>query len=118
MSESYDEKIDIWSLAITAIEMAELHPPNWNLKPFQLMLKLPKDPPPTLKEPAKFSKDFNSFLAACLSKDAAKRPGGVDLLKSPWILGHLAKGVSVLNETLTKLVHSKKKDEKKDEKKK
>jgi len=109
MSENYDSKIDIWSLAITAIEMAEMHPPNWNMKPFQLMLKLPKDPPPTLKEPAKFSKEFNNFIMVCLNKDPNKRPGAADLVKHQFIISYLTKGPPVLGEILAKLVQLKKK---------
>jgi len=107
MSERYDQKIDIWSLAITAIEMAELHPPNWNLKPFQLMLKLPKDPPPTLKEPNKFSKDFNDFLAKCLNKDSTKRPSAIQLLQHPFVASRLTKGIPFIQETMLAIVKSK-----------
>jgi len=107
MSERYDQKIDIWSLAITAIEMAELHPPNWNLKPFQLMLKLPKDPPPTLKEPNKFSKDFNDFLAKCLNKDSTKRPSAIQLLQHPFVASRLTKGIPFIQEIMLGIVKSK-----------
>jgi len=107
MTERYDNRIDVWSLAITAIEMAEMHPPNWHLKPFQLMLKLPKDPPPTLKEPAKFSKEFNEFLAKCLNKDSEKRPSAVQLLQHPFVSSRLAKGVPFIQETLLGFVKSK-----------
>jgi len=108
MTEKYDHRIDIWSLGITAIEMAQLHPPNWEMKPFQLMLKLPKDPPPTLKEPGKFGKDFNDFNTACLHKEAEKRPSAIQLLKHTFVMSRMAKGVPFIQETLVSLVKSKK----------
>jgi len=98
LTEHYDSKIDIWSLGITAIEMMERDPPNFNLKPFQLMLKLPTAPPPTFKNPTKVSALLKEFVASCLQKDVTKRPDAKQLLSSPFIDHHLktvgAKGLS------------------------
>jgi serine/threonine protein kinase len=50
------------------------------------MLKLPKDDPPTFKNPAKFSKEFTEFVTACLQKDPAKRPSARNLLTVSFLL--------------------------------
>jgi len=103
MDESYNNKVDIWSIGITAIEMAEGEPPNYHMKPFQLMLKLPNDPPPKLKNPSRYSNEFSQFIAACLQKSALSRPTAAQLLTSPFIIKHMGKTV----EILVKMIHNK-----------
>jgi len=103
LSEKYDYKIDLWSLGITTIEMAEGHPPNWHLKPFQLMLKMPKDDPPTFKNPEKFSKELRDFVYLCLMKDPSKRPDTMKLLQSSFIMKYAEKGPKALREELIQM---------------
>jgi serine/threonine protein kinase len=43
---------------------------------------IPNSEPPTLPEPAKYSKEFNDFLKTCLVKDPALRPTAAQLLES------------------------------------
>jgi len=100
LNESYNNKIDIWSLGITVIELIEGDPPNWDLKPFQLVLKLPIDPPPKLKNPAKVSKELNEFIALCLQKDSEKRPSADKLLLNPFIMKYFAKDKEILSQML------------------
>lgn len=61
--------------------MLEGRPPNWHLKPFQLIIKIPNDPPPTFKKPEEVSQQFKDFVTLCLQKDAEKRPTAQSLLE-------------------------------------
>lgn len=81
LTEQYDKNVDIWSLGITAIEMAEGDPPNHELQPFQLMIRLPKGPPPKLKQSELYSNDFVQFISACLQMDPKNRPTPKQLLE-------------------------------------
>ena len=65
---------DVWSLGITAIELAEMYPPLWHVKPtVRALFRIPTDPPPSLSHPAEWSEEFVSFVGGCLRKDAAER---------------------------------------------
>jgi len=44
-SSEYNKKTDIWSLGITAIEMAEGDPPYSNIHHIKAMLLIPTNPP-------------------------------------------------------------------------
>ncbi|RWS22020.1 hypothetical protein B4U80_09636, partial [Leptotrombidium deliense] len=81
----YDYKADIWSLGVTLIEFAQIEPPNHEMTPMRVLLKIQKSDPPRLNEPSKWSKEFNEFIAYCLIKDPNQRPSADDLLKHPFI---------------------------------
>jgi len=86
IQEEYDKEADIWSLGITAIEMAEGKPPYYNIHPMRAIFMIPTRPPPKLTNPDAWSPDFNSFVAACLQKKPQDRPTAIKLLKHPFIL--------------------------------
>lgn len=66
----YTTKTDIWSLGITAIEIAQGEPPLSNKKPMFAMEIIKKNPSPVLDKPHKWSRDFNDFIAKCLIKSS------------------------------------------------
>lgn len=70
----YDYKADIWSLGITAIELAEQKPPLYDEHPMRVLLRIPRNPPPKLRSPKDWDIEFSTFLAFCLMKDPVKRP--------------------------------------------
>ncbi|XP_006060150.2 misshapen-like kinase 1 isoform X12 [Bubalus bubalis] len=81
---TYDYRSDIWSLGITAIEMAEGAPPLCDMHPMRALFLIPRNPPPRLKS-KKWSKKFIDFIDTCLIKAYLSRPPTEQLLKFPFI---------------------------------
>lgn len=62
-----------------------MEPPNHEMSPMRVLLKIQKSDPPKLDQPGKWSKDFNDFIAKALIKDPTSRPTADELLKHPFI---------------------------------
>jgi serine/threonine-protein kinase 24/25/MST4 len=104
----YDNSADIWSLGITAIEMACGEPPYANVHPMRVLFIIPKQKPPRLE--GNFSKNFKDFVEKCLQKEPNKRVSAKELLKHKFIKG--AKKVSCLMDLIER--HAQRKSNKAD----
>ncbi|XP_058507936.1 STE20-like serine/threonine-protein kinase isoform X2 [Solea solea] len=81
----YDYKADIWSLGVTLIELAEVEPPNHEMNPMRVLLKIAKSEPPTLMHPSRWSPEFKDFLRKALDKNVDNRWSTVQLLQHPFV---------------------------------
>lgn len=93
-SSTYNSKADIWSLGITAIEMAETVPPYADMHPIRALFEIPKDKPPTLKD-NHWSANFVDFLSKCLIFDQTKRLSAEELLQHKFVTNCKSKAVLV-----------------------
>ncbi|XP_059373516.1 STE20-like serine/threonine-protein kinase isoform X3 [Carassius carassius] len=81
----YDYKADIWSLGVTLIELAQIEPPNHEMNPMRVLLKIAKSEPPTLLTPSRWSPEFSDFLRKALDKNVDNRWNALQLLQHPFV---------------------------------
>lgn len=81
----YDCVADIWSLGITALEMAEGKPPYGDIHPMRAIFMIPTKPPPSFREPDRWSPEFIDFVSLCLVKNPEERATANSLLQHPFI---------------------------------
>lgn len=61
-TEGYDNRADVWSLGITAIELADGESPFQDMHPTRAIFQIVRNPPPTLLRPANWSENFIDFI--------------------------------------------------------
>uniref|UniRef100_A0A0P4WQ27 non-specific serine/threonine protein kinase n=1 Tax=Scylla olivacea TaxID=85551 RepID=A0A0P4WQ27_SCYOL len=83
----YDGKVDVWSLGITCIELAERKPPYFNMNAMSALYHIAQNDAPKMQAPD-WSKDFQHFVEACLQKSPPDRPTSARLLNHEFILRH------------------------------
>lgn len=94
----YDCVADIWSLGITALEMAEGKPPYGDIHPMRAIFMIPTKPPPSFREPDQWSSEFIDFVSQCLIKNPDERATAAFLLNHEFI-GN-AKQPSILSQMI------------------
>jgi len=94
----YDCVADVWSLGITAIEIAEGKPPYSDIHPMRAIFMIPTKPPPTFRDTEKWSPEFFDFVSKCLVKSPAQRASATKLLKHPFVKN--ANGHNILKEMI------------------
>lgn len=83
LDQSYDSRCDVWSIGITAIELAEGDPPMSDIHPMRALFQIPRNPPPNLAKPDAYSIELCDFISECLVKDMERRPFAKKLLRHP-----------------------------------
>uniref|UniRef100_A0A8C1Q154 non-specific serine/threonine protein kinase n=1 Tax=Cyprinus carpio TaxID=7962 RepID=A0A8C1Q154_CYPCA len=81
----YDGKIDIWSLGITCIELAERKPPLFNMNAMSALYHIAQNESPALQS-SEWTDYFRNFADSCLQKLPQDRPHSEDLLQHAFIL--------------------------------
>lgn len=103
----FDHKVDIWSVGIMALELAEKDPPYIHDDKYIAMQHIANNPAPRLKNPAKWSKYFLDFLGKCLVKIPDERLSADELLRHTFIKRVGPTGKEVFTEFLTDWEHEK-----------
>ncbi|KAI4808373.1 hypothetical protein KUCAC02_000436 [Chaenocephalus aceratus] len=93
----YNHLCDIWAVGITAIELAELQPPMFDLHPMRALMLMSKSnfQPPRLKDKSKWSAAFQSFVKMALIKNPRKRPSAETLLQHPFVTQLLTRNLVI-----------------------
>lgn len=82
---TYDVKVDVWSLGITCIELAERKPPYFNMNAMSALYHIAQNAPPTLSATGHWSSKFHNFLSSCLRSNPNERLHASELLAMPFI---------------------------------
>jgi len=85
LGETYNYKVDIWSIGIMCIEMSEGEPPYMDLPPLMAVRLIIIDSIPSLTEDI-WSEDYKDFISRCIHIDPDQRSSADELLRHPFIL--------------------------------
>ncbi|XP_034034090.1 serine/threonine-protein kinase TAO1 [Thalassophryne amazonica] len=75
----YDGKVDVWSLGITCIELAERKPPLFNMNAMSALYHIAQNESPALQS-SEWTDYFRNFVDSCLQKIPQDRPHSDDML--------------------------------------
>jgi serine/threonine protein kinase len=81
LKQQYGAEVDVWSLGVMALEIAEWDPPYIEFNTTKALFLISTQGVPSLKDKKKWSSDFKDFVEKCVEKDAAKRTASIELLQ-------------------------------------
>ncbi|XP_072671766.1 nik-related protein kinase isoform X2 [Canis lupus baileyi] len=107
---SYDYRSDVWSVGITAIEMAEGAPPLCNLQPLEALFVILRESAPKVKSSG-WSRKFHNFMEKCMIKNFLFRPTSANMLHHPFVQNIKNEGhvVESLKKHLTGIIKKRQK---------
>ncbi|CAO3638643.1 unnamed protein product [Cunninghamella blakesleeana] len=94
----YDTKVDIWSLGVMMMEMAEGDPPYMEHPPLRAVFLIASNGVPELNNTSMWSDSFNDFVKQCTTVNPIQRPDAEQLLKHPFL------SLASSNEDIVQLV--------------
>ncbi|CCE64369.1 hypothetical protein TPHA_0H01630 [Tetrapisispora phaffii CBS 4417] len=97
----YDTKADIWSLGITAYEIATGNPPYCEIEALRAMQLITKSKPARL-EGRSYSTSLKEFIALCLDEDPKERLSAEELQKTKFIKSQRAVPTTILKELISR----------------
>lgn len=109
--QNYDQKVDLWSLGIMVMEMAEGEPPYMEFPPLRALFLITTKGIPDLKEPQKWSLEMRDFISKCLEKEPDARPDATEMMKHPFLrkacnsseIANVAKQAKQIKQSLAKI---------------
>ncbi|KAJ3234450.1 hypothetical protein HDU81_001406 [Chytriomyces hyalinus] len=97
-NSNFDEKVDIYSFGITAMELAFGHTPFDEWSPVKILLSKLEYDCPGIKTTKSMPKSFMKMVRACIRKNPTERPSAKELLMHPFF--KYAKGTDYLYGTI------------------
>ncbi|XP_052746507.1 neither inactivation nor afterpotential protein C isoform X2 [Bicyclus anynana] len=104
--DGYGNRVDVWALGISTIEMVDGKAPFQNMHPTRALFQILRNPPPSVAKPSMSSNDLNDFINECLEKNPEHRPFMMELEEHPFIQSvpendfHLSTELKMLAEDL------------------
>ena len=81
----YGTKVDVWSLGIMTIEMAQGELPFRSENKMETLAMISNSPPPVLADKENWSEDFHDFIAKCFEKNPIERAAAEELLRHNFV---------------------------------
>jgi len=83
--ENYDQRVDVWSLGIMMLEMAEGEPPYMDLPPLRALFFITTKGIPGLQNPDKWTENFVDFLNLTITSEPFNRPTSEEILQHAFL---------------------------------